>query len=295
VIYDLCHVTTYGFEAPVSSARCILRLTPAETPEQQLLSHRIEIDPAPVRRREHKSHFGVATIDATIESRHRELRITARSRVAVRRAPPALPDNGPPWEEVREEAARSSSLLPSSPIHHLFPSRLIRLAEPLTLYAASCFPPDRRVLDGAIALMQRVRAEFTYDPRATLVSTPLMQAFEHRRGVCQDFAHIMIAGLRGLGLPASYVSGYIRTVPPPGSPRRQGVDATHAWVALWCGPEGGWVGLDPTNAVVVADEHVILAVGRDYADVSPIDGVILGSGAQRLSVAVDVVPVGEPG
>ena len=148
------------------------------------------------------------------------------------------------------------------------------------------------MLEAAAELMARIKADFKYDPEATAVSTPLREAFEKRGGVCQDFAHIMIAGLRGLGLPAFYVSGYIRTIPPPGKPRLEGADASHAWVSLWCGQEFGWRDLDPTNALFIGDDHIVVAIGRDYADVSPIDGVILASGAQKLSVRVDVIPVG---
>ena len=140
--------------------------------------------------------------------------------------------------------------------------------------------------------MQRIRRDFRYDPKATLISTPLAEAFEARGGVCQDFAHIMIAGLRGLGLPACYVSGYIRTIPPEGEERLEGADASHAWVRVWCGEQAGWLGLDPTNALQVNDDFIEVAVGRDYSDVAPLDGVILISGKQTLKVSVDVKPIG---
>jgi transglutaminase-like putative cysteine protease len=150
--------------------------------------------------------------------------------------------------------------------------------------------------------MHRIRDDFRFDAKATTVSTPLAEAFALRAGVCQDFAHVMIAGLRGLGLPAAYVSGYLRTRPPPGRPRLRGADASHAWVALWCGAdhgagegigEGGWIGLDPTNACVVRDDHIVVARGRDYGDVAPIDGIVASAGAQKLTVEVDVIPEDE--
>ena len=159
-------------------------------------------------------------------------------------------------------------------------------------YARKSFAPLRPVLEAASELMARIRNDFDYDPDATEVSTPLAEAFRERHGVGQDFAHIMIAGLRGLGLPAAYVSGYIRTIPPPGQKRLEGSDASHAWVMLWCGPETGWIGLDPTNDLIVADDHIVTAYGRDYADVSPLDGVLVGPGSQKVGVAVDVIPVG---
>ena len=167
----------------------------------------------------------------------------------------------------------------------------ITLDEPVVAYARESFPERRQMLDGAMDLMARIWNDFDYDPKATLVSTPLGEAFAKKRGVCQDFAHIMIAGLRGIGLPARYVSGYLRTVPPAGKERLEGADATHAWVSIWCGPLDGWVGLDPTNNIHVGDDHIILAEGRDYADVAPINGVILSSGDQDVEVAVDVIPI----
>jgi transglutaminase-like putative cysteine protease len=162
---------------------------------------------------------------------------------------------------------------------------------PVTAFAAASFPPDIGVLVGAVDLMHRIRGGFKYDPKATVISTPLREVFEKRHGVCQDFAHVMIAGLRGLGLPAAYVSGYLRTIPPPGKPRLQGADATHAWVSLWCGREVGWIGFDPTNDLLVENDHIILGVGRDFSDVSPVDGIIVGSRKQKLNVAVDVIVV----
>ena len=161
----------------------------------------------------------------------------------------------------------------------------------VTAYAAASFPQGHGILVSAVDLMHRIRREFKYDPKATVISTPLREVFEKRHGVCQDFAHVMIAGLRGLGLPAAYVSGYLRTIPPPGKPRLQGADATHAWVSAWCGAELGWIGFDPTNDLLIENDHIILAVGRDFSDVSPVDGIIVGSRNQKLGVAVDVIPV----
>jgi transglutaminase-like putative cysteine protease len=279
----------------VASARCTLRLTPADGPGQRVLWSAVDVTPAPRTLAERRGFFGAPALAVAVETPHRELRIEARSRVEVLRdAPPARGD-GRPWEGVRDAAFAADGLDPGSPVHHLFPSRMAGLAQPLTDYAAASFPAGRGIRAGAVELMGRLRADFAFDPRATQVSTPPLEAFERRRGVCQDFAHVMIAGLRGLGLPAAYVSGYLRTVPPPGRPRLQGADATHAWVALWCGAQDGWIGLDPTNGILAGSDHIVLARGRDYADISPVDGVILGSGPQRLQVAVDVVPADDQG
>jgi transglutaminase-like putative cysteine protease len=173
----------------------------------------------------------------------------------------------------------------------VFASPLAPVQHPVTEYASRSFPPAGGIVAGAVDLMHRIRTDFKYDPKATVISTPLHEVFEKRHGVCQDFAHVMIAGLRGLGLPAAYVSGYLRTIPPPGKPRLQGADATHAWVSVWCGPEIGWIGFDPTNDILVATDHIVLAIGRDFSDVSPVDGVIVGSRRQKLAVAVDVLLV----
>ncbi|GLR86747.1 transglutaminase [Bradyrhizobium iriomotense] len=226
-----------------------------------------------------------------IEAPHRNLRIDSRSRVSVSRTPPARDAFSPPWESIRDIAFEATSLGPSSPVGYVFASPLVPVLRPVSAYAAMSFAPGAGILAGAVDLMHRIRSEFRYDPKATVISTPLNEVFDKRHGVCQDFAHVMIAGLRGLGLPAAYVSGYLRTIPPPGQPRLQGADATHAWVSLWCGPELGWVGLDPTNDLLVANDHIVLAMGRDFSDVSPVDGIIVGSPKQKLGVAVDVMLV----
>ena len=294
MIYDVRHRTTYSYEAPVSFARCTLRLTPIEEAGQSVIATQYRVTPTPATQAERTSFFGHREVALTLESMHRQLVVDARSRVAVHRKP--IPDAGktPAWELVRDEVHASRSMAPSSPVHYVYPSRLIPLLEPVTQYARQSFPKGRSMLEGATELMNRIKADFEYDRKATLVSTPLGQAFGLRKGVCQDFAHLMIAGLRGVGLPAAYVSGYIRTVPPPGKKRLEGADATHAWVSVWCCDDIGWVGLDPTNGIGVADDHIVLSLGRDYADISPIDGVILGSGSQKLKVEVDVVPVDDP-
>ena len=291
MIYDIRHVTTYGYESPISFARCSLRLEPKSGDGQQLISHSVEIRPRPADRSQRRDFFGTLTESILIETAHRNLRIDSRSRVSVSRRAPGRTTQGPAWANVRDVAFAATSLGPSSPIGYIFASPLVPVLEPVTDYAALSFPPAGGVLAGAVDLMHRIRTEFKYDPKATVISTPLKEVFEKRHGVCQDFAHVMIAGLRGLGLPAAYVSGYLRTIPPPGRPRLQGADATHAWVSLWCGEGIGWVGLDPTNDLVVENDHIELAMGRDFSDVSPVDGIIVGSRKQKLGVAVDVLLV----
>jgi transglutaminase-like putative cysteine protease len=291
VIYDIRHVTTYAYESSVSFARCSLRLEPRTGDGQELVSHSVEIRPRPANRTSRRDFFGTLTENVVIETAHRHLRIDSRSRVSVSRKAPGRTAPSPKWQSVRDLAFEATSLGPSSPIGYVFASPLVPVLAPVTAFAAASFPPDVGVLVGAVDLMHRIRGGFKYDPKATVISTPLREVFEKRHGVCQDFAHVMIAGLRGLGLPAAYVSGYLRTIPPPGKPRLQGADATHAWVSLWCGREVGWIGFDPTNDLLVENDHIILGVGRDFSDVSPVDGIIVGSRKQKLNVAVDVIVV----
>ncbi len=290
MIYQVRHLTTYLYEKPVTFARCALRLNPHEGDGQTVLESDVTLTPRPTKIAEHLGQFGERVVTATIETPHRELKILATSRVTVDR--PALPRplGGEPWESVREQAFASMRLDLGSPAHFLYPTAMTALQPPITQFAEDSFTAGRPIIEAAFDLAARIRAAFAYDPASTEVSTPAIDAFHARRGVCQDFAHIMISGLKGVGLPAAYVSGYLRTVPPPGKPRLEGADATHAWVNLWCGETQGWVGFDPTNALVVAGDHIILAVGRDYADVAPLGGVVLGPGDQEIKVAVDVIP-----
>ena len=291
MIYDIRHVTTYSYESPVSFARCTLRLVPSNGCGQQLVSHSVDIKPRPADRAIRLDFFGTETESVLIETAHRSLRIDSRSRVVVSRQAPDRATDSPAWEQARDAAFASTGLGATAPIGYVFASPLVPLPSAVTAYAALSFPEAGGIFAGAVDLMHRIRTEFKYDPKATVISTPLKEVFEKRHGVCQDFAHVMIAGLRGLGLPAAYVSGYLRTYPPPGKPRLQGADATHAWVSVWCGEAMGWIGFDPTNDLVVASDHIILAVGRDFSDVSPVDGVIVGARKQKLNVAVDVLLV----
>lgn len=291
MIYDIRHVTTYAYESPVSFARCSLRLEPRNGDGQELISHAVTIKPSPREQSSRIDFFGINTESVVIDSAHRSLRIDARSRVDVTRASMSRETESPDWERAREWAFKAGSLEASSPVGYMFATPLVPIIPSITGYAKESFASGRGILSCAADLMRRVNRDFAYDTKATEISTPLGDVFKKRRGVCQDFAHIMIAGLRGLGLPAAYVSGYLRTNPPPGKPRLQGADATHAWVSVWCGEDIGWTGFDPTNDLMVGRDHVLLAVGRDYTDVSPVDGVIVGSRKQKLTVEVDVIPV----
>jgi transglutaminase-like putative cysteine protease len=295
VIYRLRHRTTYRYEEAVSFAQCVLRLTPRTSPTQTVLSAEVSLQPPPSQQFAGEGPFGEHTLRVLIDEPHEVLVIESRCRVEVQVPPTPDPAASEPWENVVRQSFSHPDLGPEGPAAFLYPTRRTPTTAAITDYARASFPPGRPIVEAAADLMQRMRREFTYDPEATTVATPAPEAFARRHGVCQDFAHIMIAGLRGLGLPAAYVSGYLRTIPRPGQPRLEGADATHAWVSLWCGSSRGWVGFDPTNAMFAENDHIVLAVGRDYGDVAPIDGIILAPGVQTLDVEVDVIPEDEVG
>lgn len=291
--YDIHQTTAYSYATPVPVARHVVHMIPVTRSNQRVIASHFAVDPEPAERIESFDFFGNRMVNIRIEEVHTEFTVKTMARVEVDPSPRRDPVAGKGWEAIFEEVADSCDLSATSPVHHIYPSHAVPLNSSITDWARKSFPAGRSLFAGAVELMGRLYDEFTYDPRATDVSTPAIEAFDMRRGVCQDFAHIMITGLRGLGLPAAYVSGFLRTEPPPGQERLQGADATHAWVNVWCGEEIGWVGLDPTNDLVVSTDHVVLAIGRDYSDVAPIGGVLLGSGRQKLSVAVDVIPISE--
>ena len=290
-LYDLTHTTTYDYLSPVTVSHHLLRVSPRRLARQFRLEHSVQTDPVAATTSQRTDYFGNDVTFATIEGAHRRLRITSRSRVAV--GPAFIPDptETPHWESVRGlcRSDRSSAVLEA--IEFTFPSPVVPLEPAFAEYALTSFAPRRSILEAALELTSRIHADFKFDPTATTVSTPLLEVLEKRRGVCQDFAHFEIACLRSLGLPARYVSGYLETIPPPGKPRLVGADASHAWVSLFC-PGIGWIDLDPTNNCTPSIRHITAAWGRDYGDVSPIRGVLLGSGEHTLSVAVDVLPLG---
>lgn len=286
MIYRLRHVTTYAYAHPVDLAAHLLLLTPRAVPQQQVARATLAITPMPTHVTEATDHFGNRATRVFIDRPHARFEVVAEALVEVLFPPPPAAAATLPWEAVAA-AARASEAA-----EFAFPSPLAPLVLVATGYAAASFPPGRPVLAGLLELMARIRADFTYRPGVTGPNTKVAEVLETRAGVCQDYAHVMISGLRGLGLPARYVSGYVRTRPPPGGVARRGADQSHAWVEAWLGPGQGWVGLDPTNDVVVRDEHVMLAWGRDFGDVSPLRGVILGGGEHGLRVGVDLEEAG---
>ena len=290
MIYKIRHLTAYSNESSVASAKLALRVTPREEAGQHCIEHNLNISPAPLSIDVEHDFYGNIVNVAIIDTPHTELSIEAISTVEVNHEP-APTISGQSWESVANDALSRRDLSATAPAHFLFASPRVELSADVTRYARDSFQEGRGILDASRELIGRIKSEFAFESESTEISTPLTEAFAKRHGVCQDFAHIMIAGLRGLGLSAAYVSGYLRTIPPPGKKRLEGADATHAWVSVWCGSEIGWVGFDPTNAIETANDHIALAVGRDFSDVSPVYGVFVGSGKSELEVEVDVIPV----
>jgi transglutaminase-like putative cysteine protease len=291
--YQLVHRTKYTYEGAVTVSHHLARLAPRTLPGQRCPWHELEIHPAPVGRGVHVDAFGNTTAYFEVEGRHETLEVTARSYVEVSPPSHADPSATPPWEQVRD-ACQAGKLTPGSDAGGFrFSSPMVPLSPDFAAFAKPDFPPGRPVLEGVAALTERIFRGFRFDPRSTDVSTPVAEVLAKRAGVCQDFAHLMLACLRSLGLPARYVSGYLETAPPPGQPRLIGADASHAWVAVFCGDAAGWVDADPTNNLLPGERHITIAWGRDFSDVSPLRGVTLGAGGQRLEVAVDVIPLAE--
>lgn len=289
--YAIRHVTRFDYAEPVGFARCNLRLKPIHWSGQELHNYSLTVQPggstAPAR-----AEAGLANVVRLVVTQAvQSLTIESRCTITVDRPVPMPAPDDPTLAQVAAGARASRDAGPASPASYLFPSPLIPLDHDIAEWCAQELDPSRGALDAAIALARRIQSEFAFDPTATLVDTPPREAFLKRGGVCQDFAQIMISGLRAAGLPAAYASGYLRTLPPPGQPRLVGADATHAWVLLWCGHARGWVGVDPTNGIWMASDHVVVAIGRDYTDIAPIDGIVLGSGAQDMHVSVDVEPL----
>ena len=287
VQYEVVHTTEYAYSESVAVSHHQARLSPRILPHQQPLHHDLQIEPAPAVMTTHTDYFGNAVTFFAMQGAHKRLTVRARSRVALQATSVPSPSNTPPWEAVADRAA-----LPLDALEFLFDSASIRANAEVAAYARAAFPPGRPLLDAVLDLTRRIHEGFTFDREATTVATPLADVFKSRRGVCQDFARLEIACLRSLGLPARYISGYLETVPPPDGARRVGADASHAWLAVYC-PEAGWIQVDPTNNLLPSLAHVTVAWGRDYLDVSPIHGVILGGGKHTLRVNVDVVRLAE--
>ncbi|KAA9006744.1 transglutaminase family protein [Histidinibacterium aquaticum] len=290
MLYDIRLSISYDYDQPAAAGRHLLRILPRGLPDQQVISGRIETDPPASFRRDGTDFFGNPTTEIAIDRPVDEMTVSFTGRVQ-REVTDSVFDLAPRLEDLPGEIAGFAALGPEAPHHFLGRSDRVHPSAEITTFARDATRGARSVLGALTALTHALHAEMAFDAEATEVSTPTLEAFNARRGVCQDFSHVMIAALRGLGIPAGYVSGFLRTLPPEGRARLEGADAMHAWVRAWCGTEMGWVQVDPTNDMVAGNDHVVVAFGRDYADVAPIRGALRSSGSHSTRHEVDVVPV----
>lgn len=288
--YRITHRTTYVYDEPVAVSHHAARLRPLDAGTQTCREYSLRFDPEPDLLTEHTDSFGNQVSCFSIQKLHARFEIVSSSFVML--APILQPDpvQTPPWEQVAALFRDPVAVGLLDPCQFVFRSPLLVHEMPLRDFAQPSFKKGRPLLEAVADLSQRIFKEFTFDPKATTISTPLNEVLANKRGVCQDFAHLAIASLRAMGLPARYVSGYLRTRPPPGKPRLVGVDASHAWVSCFV-PGFGWVDFDPTNNCFTSLDHITVAVGRDFSDVSPVRGIITGGGHHSVLVGVDVEPV----
>ncbi|MEQ8305369.1 MAG: transglutaminase family protein [Hoeflea sp.] len=292
MLYDIKLALDYAFEAPAAGARQILRAMPLNIPDRQrLITGAVSVAPLPSSRVDRFDFFGNAVTEMAFSEACRNIVISLDARVEVTAgAAPVGPAST--LHELQEQIRALRDLGSHSPMHFLAASRYAPEDPGIHNWASGHGGGYRAVSDIVSDLGHAINTEMRFDADATTVDTPAAEAFAARHGVCQDFTHIMIIALRGLGIPCGYVSGYLRTLPPPGQPRLEGADAMHAWVCAWCGPDAGWVEYDPTNATFAGTDHIVAGYGRDYADVAPIRGAIRTSGGHTSNQSVDVIPVG---
>ncbi|MDR6770819.1 transglutaminase family protein [Azospirillum sp. BE72] len=290
--YRVRHATAYDYGEDVPISHHLLHLTARPHPRQRIRRSLLTIDPIPAVRSDRVDYFGNTVTYVAVQEPHRTFSVIAESEVEVFEPPALAPDDSAPWEHVRDSLRGLSGPDDGAEItQYCFDSALVASSLELLDYARGSYTPGRPAVVAAIDLMNRINREFAFDPAATTVATPLAAVMRNRRGVCQDFAHIAVGCVRAMGLPARYVSGYLRTLPPPGRPRLVGADVSHAWASVWCGAAAGWLDICPTNACVANRDFITIAWGRDYDDVSPARGVLVGGAGHGLTVSVDVEPL----
>lgn len=287
--FDLSHRTTYDYSEPVAYSQHLVHLIPRLSTHQNNLRQSLIVEPAPTSRLDGRDAFGNPTAMLEIDRPHECLIIQSRAVVETHPAMAAEPARTTAWDRLQDVLYAKDAMIDLDVVQYRCVSGATKASAAIADYARNSFAPGRPVLEACRDLILRVYRDFTFDPRATDLSTPITDVFQRRRGVCQDFAHLTLACLRAMKVPARYVSGYILTHPPPGQPKLIGADASHAWVDVWS-PEYGWTGLDPTNGIAAGEEHIVVAYGRDYSDISPINGVLLGGGTHTVSVSVDITP-----
>jgi transglutaminase-like putative cysteine protease len=286
--YRITHKTSYSYNEPVSLCHNEAHLILRDCDSQTCTYRQLQINPLPAIEHERIDFFGNVVNYFSIQAPHTTLTVSATSEIQIQSLE-MIPNlsASPPWEQVSETIKNSLDPITLEAREFILDSPFITVDDSLKIYAQPSFTPDRPLLEAVNDLMNRVYTEFSYDPHFTTIITPLSDVLEHRRGVCQDFAHLMIGCIRAMGLPARYVSGYLETLPPPGQEKLQGSDASHAWLSVYV-PEQGWTDFDPTNNQIPTAQHITTAWGRDYSDVTPLKGIIFGGGEHTLMVSVDV-------
>lgn len=291
--YQVNHTTIFDYEMPVAVSHHAARLTPLENERQSCQLFKLEVDPKPDERAERKDFFGNTLIQFSVQSPHSRLAVECNSEVTVQPLQLPIAELTPTCAEVRETILHDLSHSSIEALQFTYPSPNVPLTDEVARFAAPFFSDEKRFLYAASDLAAHIHETFEFDPSATDVSTPVDEVLSIKRGVCQDFAHLMIAAIRAMRLPARYVSGYILTHPPAGQPRLTGADASHAWVSIYL-PQFGWVDIDPTNRQLCSEEHITLAAGRDFSDVSLIAGAVTGGGNHLISIEVTVTPLSKP-
>ncbi|MCF3640395.1 transglutaminase family protein [Rhizobium sp. TRM95111] len=294
MLYDVNLQITYTYDAVVSGGRHLVRVLPLSIGgRQRLVAGNLTVSPLPGERKTYRDFFENPATSILFRMAHEELNIRMQARVHVE-SPDTTADFSPRINALASEIAGYWSLDAGSPHHFIGHSPRLSDCTDIAAYARDIVKPDMTVRQAATSICERIHKDFVYDTEATTVDTTPREAFKLKRGVCQDFTHVMIVALRSLGIPAGYVSGFLRTIPPPGKERLEGADAMHAWVRLWCGRINGWMELDPTNNIPAGTDHIIVGYGRDYSDVAPVIGILKGYGHHKTNQAVDVVPVHVP-
>lgn len=283
--YGIRHITSYSYSDAVAVSHNLAHLAPRDDARQRRTAWKLTVLPEPGVQHRSLDTFGNQVDRFVVQEPHRSLVVTAESEIEITPREP-FDQPGPAWESLAHDN------VPLAVEEFRYESPLVPRSLKLAAYAETVFTKGRDVLEASVALNRLIFKDFIYDPKATTISTPIHEVLDRRRGVCQDFAQLLCGCLRSLNLPARYVSGYLETLPPPGKARLIGADASHAWTQVWCGSELGWIDLDPTNGIIPDDRHVTVALGRDFSDVSPLIGMILGGGSARIRVSVDVERLG---
>ncbi|SHJ67184.1 Transglutaminase-like enzyme, putative cysteine protease [Rubritalea squalenifaciens DSM 18772] len=292
VRFHIQHTTRYDYDDHVSDSHHIARLSPLESASQELLLHELKISPTPDVYTTFIDYFGNLTAYFSLATPHKSLVVDSISEVEISRRSSSLLDLSPTWEEVRDKISLANHANDRAASEFVYASPLCPLNKQLADYALQSFHAGTHIVEGVTDLTERIFKDFQFDRSASSVTTPVMETYHRRAGVCQDFAHFQISCLRSIGLPARYVSGYLRTEPPPGKTRLIGADASHAWISIYI-PQHGWMEFDATNNLKPSYNHIRVAYGRDYHDICPVRGTVYGGGRQKLSIGVTVTPLDE--